>query len=506
MITHTRLPWVLAASVLILAAGAAAGYWAASRSAQSRAAGADVERKVLYWHDPMVPNVRFDKPGQSPYMNMPLVPVYADEGTPGSREVRVSSSVSQNLGIRLGKVEKSTLQQQFAAVGTVAFDESLLELVQARVEGFVTRLYVKTPLEQVRRGERLAEIQAPAWIEAQQEYLALLDAKSERAQAVRSAARDRLRVLGVPPAVIREIESERRTDATTTVVAPIDGVVSELGVREGSAFMPGAPLFRLNGLSSVWVNAQIPEVQVSMIPPGSTVTARATAWPGMTFKGRIVALLPEVDSKTRTLTARVSLENPERRLSPGMYVSLEFVAPRSEPQLVVPSEAVITTGERSVVIAVGEGGSFEVVDVSVGSDHGDRTAILSGLKEGQSIVLSGQFLIDSEASLRSAVGRLESNTATSAADQSGAAAGTPMHLSQGHITALTPQEITIAHEPVPSLDWPAMTMGFKAPARGVPQDLKVGDPVSFSFSKAADGSFRIERIAPLAVAPAGPQP
>jgi len=398
------------ALVAALLGGAALGYWFAHQGMPERASSPTSDRKVLYWHDPMVPNVKFDKPGKSPYMDMQLVPVYADEGAGGSA-VRVGASVSQNLGIRLGKVEKSELRPRVAVAGSVAFDEGLLELVQARVEGYVTRLYVKAPLEHVRRGQPLAQIVSPAWLAAQEEYLALLGARSERGQTIRDAARQRLAVLGVPEATIRDIEKQGKTNATTTITAPIDGVVTELGVRDGAAFMPGASLFRINGLKSVWVVAQLPEVQVSLVPMGSTVTARATAWPGKEFKGRILALLPDVDAQTRTLPVRIVIENPQAQLAPGMFVSVDFEAGRTEPQLVVPSEAVILTGERTAVIRATEDGGFDVVDVTVGIEADGKTAVLSGLEAGQSIVLSGQFLIDSEASLRSTVSRLTTDEA-----------------------------------------------------------------------------------------------
>jgi Cu(I)/Ag(I) efflux system membrane fusion protein len=393
----------------MLIAGAAGGYWLAQqRTHAARGAAAtnptQGERRVLYWHDPMVPNARFDKPGKSPFMDMQLVPVYAEEETGAA--VKVSPTVTQNLGIRLGTVEKTKLQAKLAAVGSVAFDERLLEVVQARVEGYVSRLYVKAPLERVRRGQPLAEIVAPAWLEAEEEYLALLDAQSGRGQSIRDAARQRLAVLGVPESTIRDLDTQRKTNATATLVAPIDGVVAELAVREGAAFMPGAALFRINGLKTVWVNAQVPEAQVSMVPAGSHATVHATAWPGMEFTGQVAALLPDVDPQTRTLPVRVEVENPQFNLAPGMFVSLDFAAQDERESLVVPSEAVIVTGERSVVIVAREGGGFDVAEVTLGAEVSGRTAILSGLEAGQSIVLSGQFLIDSEANLKSAVSRL----------------------------------------------------------------------------------------------------
>ena len=409
----------LAGALALLALGAGGGYWWAHRAMMSGPAASQPgssdpmadssgapEGKILYWHDPMKPDVKFDKPGKSPFMDMQLVPVYADKGSEDGG-VRVSPGVVQNLGIRLGKAESVRLKSGLHAVGSVVFDDRLLKVVQPRVDGYITRLDVKAPLERVRRGQPLADILAPQWLEAQQEYLSLMDARAQSAGLVRQAARQRLAVLGVPEATIRAVETQHETNAGTTVVAPIDGVVTELGVRDGAAFTAGASLFRINGLTTVWVNAQIPEAQVSRVPLGSSVEAQATAWPGQTFKGRVIALLPQVDPQTRTLTVRVALDNPDFRLSPGMWATLNFTAPARESQLVVPSEAVIVTGERSVVIVAGEGGSFNVVNVTPGVEQDGQTPILSGLQEGQSIVLSGQFLIDSEASLTATMNRLQ---------------------------------------------------------------------------------------------------
>ncbi len=406
---HTNLKWVLAAAAVLLVGGLS-GYWFAQRPSladgKSAAASGEGERKVLYWHDPMVPTARFDKPGKSPFMDMQLVPVYADEA--GDAAVKVSPTVVQNLGVRLGTVEKAVLQPRLDAIGSIAFDEALTYVVQARVEGYITNLRVRSPLERVKRGQSLADIVAPAWLEAQEEYLALLDAQSDRARSIREAARQRLVVLGIPEATIRDLETHRKANASTTLVAPTDGVITDLAVREGATFMAGTVLFRINGLKTVWATAQVPEAQVSMIPLGSKVTARATAWPGATFTGSVVALLPEVDPQTRTLPVRISMDNSESKLAPGMFVSLDFEGQAQPAQLVVPSEAVIVTGERSVVIVARDGGGFDVADVTVGTEVNGKTAILSGLQEGQSIVLSGQFLIDSEASLRSTVSRLSS--------------------------------------------------------------------------------------------------
>jgi membrane fusion protein, copper/silver efflux system len=411
-ITDSKTPWLIAVVIAALLIGAALGYFFSGGThapAQADAPRAQAERKVLYWHDPMVPGAKFDKPGKSPYMDMELVPVYADDQADAG--VRIDPNVVQNLGVRFGQVERETFDVSLDAVGAVAFDERLLEVVQARVAGYVTRLHVKAPLTRVKRGEALFEILSPAWQAAQQDYLALLETQSPSVQSIRDAARQRLIVLGVPATTIVAIEQTRKPHAATTIVASVSGVVSELAVREGAAFVEGAPLARINGLTNVWVNAQVPEAQVSLVHEGSHVSARATAWPGEEFHGRVIALLPDVDSQTRTLAVRVAIDNAAEKLAPGMFVSLAFSAADAQPQLVVPSEAVIVTGERSVVIVAREGGGFDVAEVSAGAEASGKTAILSGLKEGQSIVLSGQFLIDSEASLKSAVERLRGEPA-----------------------------------------------------------------------------------------------
>jgi Cu(I)/Ag(I) efflux system membrane fusion protein len=352
----------------------------------------------------MKPDVRFDKPGKSPFMDMELVPVYADEGQ--EAQVKVSPVATQNFGVRLGKVEKAAMSRQLTAVGTVSFDEELLEVVQSRVAGYVQGLHVKTNLQPVKRGQPLADLVAPAWISAQEEYLSLLGAESARGRDIRDAARERLKVLGVPESEIRRLENSRKVNGATTIYAPIDGVITELAVREGAAITEGAPLFRVNSLRRVWAIAQVPETQIAAVSKDAKVTVTAAGWPGERFDGHVLAVLPDLDTATRTLPVRIEIENHGDRLVPGMFVSLDFAAAQAAPQLVVPSEAVIATGTRSVVIVSRGEAGFDVRDVRTGAEAEGRTVILSGLEEGESIVLSGQFLIDSEASLRLTVSRL----------------------------------------------------------------------------------------------------
>jgi Cu(I)/Ag(I) efflux system membrane fusion protein len=453
--------------------------------------GAEASRTVLYWHDPMVPGTKFDKPGKSPFMDMQLVPVYADESNDG--RVHIAAAVAQNLGVRTGMVDRRAFVPSLTAVGGVAFDERHIVVVQSRVSGTVTRLHVKAPLEMVEQGQPLADILSPEWLAAQQEYIALLDVTSAAAREIRDATRERLRVLGVPESAISLIEKTRQVSATTTIYAPIGGTIAELSVREGSSFTGPGALLQINSLATVWVNAQIPESQVGLVPVGSTAKVSATAWPSESFDGQVISLLPTINEQTRTLTARIEVQNKAHRLVPGMFVALKFERPSNVLQLVVPSEAVIMTGQRSAVIVAEDEGKYRVADVQVGGESDGLTAVLSGLNEGDRVVRSGQFLIDSEASLRSTVNRLEAMEETQATSEPANAADDPTHFTSGIITVITPDEVTLSHAPVASLHWPAMTMAFKKPQTGVPPDFRVGDQVNFSFRK-EEGGYRLHSI------------
>ena len=408
--TRWGTAWAAIATVVVAILSAAAGYgWAVHVARHNNldhaaAAASSGERKALYWHDPMRPELKFEKPGKSPFMDMALVPVYAAEvATAGG--VVVSANAQQNLAFRLGTVERAAIAVRVMAPGSVSYDERSAVVLQTRVAGYVTQLRVRAALEHVHRGQVLAEIGAPAWSEAEGEYLALLRSGSSASTALREPARQRLIVLGVPEGAILKLEKSQSLPAAT-VVAPIDGVVTELTLREGATFDAGAVLFRLNGTATVWVDARVPESLAHAIAPGAIVEVHAQAVPGEKLHGRVLAILPQVDPITRTVGARIVIDNPAGKLKPGMFVQTTIREPRVAAQLWVPSEAVIATGERTVVIVKRSDGAFEVVPVTLGAEAEGKSAILSGLIAGQTIVLSGQFLIDSEASLRSAVNRL----------------------------------------------------------------------------------------------------
>lgn len=483
---------MIAAAGAVAVAGMFGAYRLGQQSPQAHTAApaAKEERKVLYWQDPMVPGTRFDKPGKSPYMDMDLVPVYADE-QPQDGGVRIAPGVRQNLGVRLVQVREGALRSGLRVVGNVAFNERERVLVQARSAGFVERLHARAPLEAVRKGQPLLELYVPDWVAAQEEYLAVRRMGDVPAAAgLLDAARQRMRLAGMTEDQVRQVAASGKVQARVTVVAPAAGIISELGAREGMTVAAGAPLVTISGLSSVWLNAEVPEGAAAQVRPGTAVTATTPAYPGETFHGKVEALLPQVDPSTRTLAARIALANRDNKLSPGMFASVDVSAGAARQALLVPSEAVIRTGERSVVI-VSDGDKFVPAEVGVGRESGGETEILSGLKAGQKVVASGQFMIDSEASLRGTVRRMGEGTRQP--DQQ-ASAPAALHKASGKVEKIAAGEVVISHGPVASLDWGAMTMGFAPPPSGLAGGVRVGDTISFEFKRGAQGGFELVAV------------
>ena len=463
--------------------------------------------KVLYYHDPMVPGNKFDKPAKSPFMDMMLVPVYAD-GDSDASKVTVSPRIQQNLGVRTAEVTEGMLSPQVSAVGSIAFNERDQAVVQARATGYVEKLYVRATLDPVRQGQPLADLYVPDWIAAQEEFLSVRRMQGTDLASLVDGARQRMRQVGMNDAQIRLVESSGRTQPRITLSAPIGGVVVELTAREGMTVMSGATLFRINGLSTVWANAEVPESQAALVRPGAKVQAKSPAVPGATFDGKVQALLPDVNASTRTLKARLELANPGSRLVPGMFVQMQFMDQRAEKSLLIPTEAVIQTGKRTVVMVAEEGGRFRPVDVDAGIESAGRTEIKRGLELGQRVVVSSQFLIDSEASLKGVEARLNDEP------QPTAASPAQRHDGRAKVEAIGRDAMTLSHGPIASLKWPAMTMDFKLPKGGALRGVEVGDRVDFEFFMPQEGPPQLTRVtrlppeakAPMAAASAGSKP
>ncbi|GAB3458112.1 efflux RND transporter periplasmic adaptor subunit [Massilia terrae] len=487
-----RVLTAFAVIVLLAAAAVYSAYRLGQRSAVPVLAPSS-ERKILYWQDPMAPGKRFDKPGKSPYMDMELVPVYAD-GQADEGTVKVSPGVAQNLGIRYADVREGSLGAALRLVGNVAFDERERVVVQARSNGYVERLYTRAPQDPVRKGQPLLDLYVPDWVAAQEDYLSIKRMGAAQAAGLLDAALQRMRLAGMTDEQVRQVAARGQVQRHVTVTAPVSGVISELPAREGMTVAAGAPLMTISGLRSVWINAEVPESAAAQVRPGTPVRASTVAWPGETFTGKVEALLPQVDPATRTLTARIAVDNPNGKLTPGMFANIE-IAPQHRQALLVPSEAVIRTGTRSVVILAEDGGKFRPVDVQTGAESGGETEIVSGVGAGQRVVASGQFLIDSEASLRGSLRRLEGAAQAETKQE-------PVQATwqtRGRIEKIGSAEVTISHEAIPELHWGPMTMGFAPPPGGM-DGLKVGDSVVFEIKALPGGRYQIVAIRPQGAA------
>ncbi|WP_312456546.1 efflux RND transporter periplasmic adaptor subunit [Pseudescherichia sp.] len=389
---------ILLALVATLAAGA--GYLAGHHEQAPVVAAEQPTRKVLYWYDPMVPEQRFDKPGKSPFMDMDLMPRYADDA-PEETGVAVSARQQQNLGMTTAQAQMRSLAPAFSAYATVTTDERSIQIVPAPASGVVESLYVRAPQQWVKAGEPLARLWIPEWTAAQQEYLAVRQLGDA---ALTQAARARLALQFMPDAIVRELERSGKPQTRLTLRAGRGGYVVKLDVREGARVEATQPLFELASLDPVWLVVDYAPGEMQTLNVGSEVIATAESFPGEAFHGRVSELLPQLETTTRTLKARIVLDNPQQRLKPGMFLTVTLPESAARPPvLAVPEEAVIDTGTQTrVLLATGEG-HFRAVNVTTGIASGGWTPILSGVKAGDSVVTSGQFLIDSEASLRSAL-------------------------------------------------------------------------------------------------------
>jgi Cu(I)/Ag(I) efflux system membrane fusion protein len=393
--------------ICAIAIGAGGGYLLATRNKETdshapvteqkqTATPPPQEKKILYWYDPMQPQQHFDQPGKSPTMDMDLVPRYAEDVDTGNT-VRIDPALTQNLGMRLATVTRGTYAAEINAVGTLTWNERDVAIIQTRTSGYVERVYARAPNDVIAAGAPLTDILVPEWTAAQTEFLALV--KTGETTLI-DAARERLRLLGMSTGQIARVEESGKPQAIYTITTPIGGVIQSLDVRAGMTVMAGQTLARVNGLSTVWLDVAVPEVQGGLVRIGDQTETHFTAFPGETFTGHVIALLPETNTESRTLRVRNELDNASGRFRPGMYAEVKLRAAEQQSVLQLPSEAIIRTGQRALVILAEDAGRYSPVEVEIGRETDGQTIILKGLTEGQRVVASGQFLIDSEASLK----------------------------------------------------------------------------------------------------------
>ncbi|MBU2713360.1 efflux RND transporter periplasmic adaptor subunit [Zooshikella harenae] len=486
-------------------------------SKQSESNAKSDEKKPLYWVAPMDSNYRRDKPGKSP-MGMDLIPVYEEDNSnqdAGPGTIKIAPNVVNNLGVRTATVTKQPFKTIINTVGYIQYDQDRLIHIHPRVEGWIETLYVKAQGNTVQKGDPLYAIYSPALVNAQEELLLALQRNN---QQLINAAIDRLKALQLPSATIEALRKTRQVQQTVTFFAPQSGVVDNLNIREGFFVKPGMTLMAIGSLEEVWVEAEVFERQTALVKPGMPVTMTLDYLPGKTWQGKVDYIYPTLDAKTRTVKVRLRFANPNQMLKPNMFAQVVIHANSAEQQLLVPREAVIRTGRQDrVVLALGEG-QFKSIEITVGKVNDQYAEIIKGLKKGDTIVTSAQFLLDSESSKNSDFQRMTSpdqtalNTAQSDSSQNQSSQTHDSHAQHNmqtkaekkpssawveaevHNIMPNTRKVNVTHQAIPEWQWPAMTMDFMlADSINIAQ-LSPGMKVHIEVQKAANNRYQITQV------------
>lgn len=413
-------------------------------------ASAPANDEPLYWVAPMDPNYQRDEPGKSP-MGMDLIPVYTDDLSGGSDKagtVFIDPSVENNLGVKTAKVELESLSPRIETVGYVAFDESSLWQTNVRAAGWVEKLYINAVGEKVNKGDVLFTLYSPELVKAQEE---LLSAYKTGRKGLIKGSTERLVTLGVDKAQIRSITRQGKASQTIEIKAPADGVIASLNIREGGYLSPAQAVISAGPLDEVWVDAEVFERQAHWISSGSNAEMTLDAIPGKEWQGNVDYVYPILDPKTRTLRVRLKFSNPNGELKPNMFANIALKPISDDQVLTIPSSSVIHSGGMTrVVLSEGEG-KYRSARIEVGREAGDKIEVLQGLTQGEHIVTSAHFMLDSESSQSADLSRISG--VEEQADTAWAK-GEIADVMQGSRMA------TINHQPVPEWDWPGMVMNF----------------------------------------------
>lgn len=472
---------VLVAGVVI---GLAFSRWSSGPDDSAATESTNAERTILYWKAPMDPNYRSDQPGTSP-MGMQLIPVYAGDSDDES-VVTISPQVVNNLGVRTEQAQYSVLSRRIDTVGYVGYDEDTLQHVHTRVDGWIESLSITATGDPVSQGQTLFELYSPTLVNAEEEYLTAL--RSGNA-ALQKASSERLVALGVSTDEIERLEKSRTVNQRLHVSARRDGVVANLGVREGEFITPASDVMSIANLDRVWVLAEVFERQADWIQPGQRAEVALDYLPGKRLQGTVDYIYPELDLKTRTLKVRMRFDNKSGFFRPNMFARVTIHGTETPAAVHVPRASLIRggVGDR-VVLALGDG-KFRAQLVQIGIESGDRVEILSGVGTTDLVVTSGQFLIDSESNLESALARMDERVAEKPASSVQVAA-----VVRGIDVAK--QKITLHHEPIAEWSWPAMTMGFAVANEHLLTGLKAGQSIDVTIEEQSGGIYAITAVTP----------
>lgn len=523
----------------LMAAALAAGYWwgakqsvpavpetaspgpgaAAGQPRENVKADASGKSRVLYYRNPMGLADTSPVPKKDS-MGMDYIPVYEGD-EPQGPELKIGLDKVQKLGVRTEAAARRDLARTVRAVGAIEVNERLQHTVALRFEGWIQRLQVNTTGQFVQRGQPLMEVYSPDLVAVQQEYLvatrgvaAVKDAGPEIQANMRNLVEGsllRLRNWDIAEEELKRLRAEGVPRNTITVRSPASGVVLEKAAVQGMRFMPGEMLYKIVDLSSVWLLAEVFEQDLGVIRVGQAAKVRVNAYPDKVFEGKTAFVYPTVAAETRTAKVRIEMRNPGNLLKPAMYASVELMAANGRAQrLSVPDSAVLDSGTRQLVLVRRGEGLFEPREVRLGVRGDGYVEVVQGVKEGEAVVVSANFLIDAESNLKAAIGGFGHAAHGSPSKPAAAPAGTPqpgaaqkVHSAEGTVESVDAKagSVSIAHGPVASLKWPGMTMEFKVGDAALLRGLKAGAKIRFEFAEQAPGEWTLVGASALAAAP-----
>jgi Cu(I)/Ag(I) efflux system membrane fusion protein len=412
---------IIGTAIITLLVGGGAGFWIASQKqpVSQQVEKGKSERKPLFYRNPMNPEITSPVPAKDS-MGMDYIPVYAD-GDQASKDpsgtVSIDPVVVQNIGVRTTKAVRKTLTREIQSVGRIDYNEERITRLHPKTEGWVSKLFIDKTGEQVKKGTILLSLYSPQLVSSQEEYLLALknaetlknspfpDIRRGAIDLLRSS-RERLELLDVPEHQIRELEKTRKLKKNLHIHSPFDGIVVNIGVREGQFVTPQTELYMIADLSKVWTYVDVYEYELPWIKVGDEAHMRLTALPGRTFTGKITYIYPYLEAKTRTIKVRLEFDNADLALKPDMFADVSIHASRQVNAVVIPDEAIVRTGNREQVFVVRGPGKFEPREVRLGISADGLVQVLEGVREGEEVVTSAQFLIDSESKLREAAAKM----------------------------------------------------------------------------------------------------
>lgn len=509
----------IVAIAVLAAATAGAGYWFGQRHADNKpsatpaasAANAKGERKLLYYRNPMGLPDTSPTPKKDP-MGMDYIAVYEGEETAGNSsssssitQLSISTEKVQRLGVRTEAAKLRALDRMVRAAGRIEPDERRTYAIAPKFEGYVERLHVNATGQLISKGQPLFDVYSPELVSVQREYAiamqgvqAMKNAGNESQDAMKrlsEASLARLKNWDISEDQIKSLTTSGETRRTLTFRSPVSGIVTEKKALQGMRFMPGETLYQIADLSSIWVIADVFEQDIGLVKTGAKAQIRINAYPDKTFTGALSYVYPTLKAETRTVAVRIELANPGNLLKPGMFAEVELPVSAKGAVLTVPNSAVIDSGTRRIVLVQSGEGKFEPREVKTGSRSDQHVEIISGVKDGELVVVAANFLIDAESNLKAALGGM---TPAPQASKAGGA----VHQAEATVDDVDAKAGTVMlnHGPVASLKWPAMTMEFKVANSALLKDLPPKARVSVDFVERQQGEWVITGVKPL---PAG---